>query len=70
LRANCRHTKGAGGVERHLSTSASASAANHDAPLIGERATTRGRCATQGGGEHSGVKSGLSGVNYFFGSKK
>jgi hypothetical protein len=27
----------------------------NDAPLIGERATTRGRIATEGGDEHAGV---------------
>src|SRR6202042_560378 len=34
--------------------------ARNDAPLIGERAATRGRCATAGGDEHAGLKSALS----------
>ena len=35
----------------------SASVAGHDAPLIGERAAARGPSATEGGDEHTGVKS-------------
>jgi len=34
--------------------------AGHDAPLIDERAATRGRSATEGSDERGGVKSGLS----------
>ena len=34
--------------------------ARHDAPLIGERAARRGRCATVGGDERAGVKSASS----------
>jgi hypothetical protein len=30
--------------------------AAHDAPLIGERAATRGRIAMEGGDEHGGVE--------------
>jgi hypothetical protein len=32
----------------------------NDTPIIGERAATRGRSATQGGDEHAGVKRALS----------
>jgi hypothetical protein len=32
--------------------------AGNDMPLLGERATARGRVATEGGYEHGGVKSG------------
>jgi hypothetical protein len=35
-------------------------AAGNDAPLIGERAATRGAGATEGGDEGTGVKSALS----------
>jgi hypothetical protein len=34
--------------------------AHHDAPRIGQRATTRGRIATDGGDEHVGTKSASS----------
>jgi hypothetical protein len=37
-----------------------ASDAGHDARLIGERAATRGRSATEGGDDHAGVKRALS----------
>ena len=33
--------------------------AGHDAPLIGERAATRGRSAMEGGDEHAGAKSAI-----------
>ena len=39
---------------------ASAFVAHHRAPLIGERAATRGRSATEGGDEHAGAKEALS----------
>jgi hypothetical protein len=35
---------------------ASAFVAGNDAPLVGERAATRGRSATEGGDERGGVK--------------
>ena len=37
-----------------------ASVAHHDAPLIGERAATRGRSAMEGGGERAVVKRASS----------
>jgi hypothetical protein len=38
----------------------SAFVAHHDAPLIGERAATRGRSATGGGDERAGVRRALA----------
>jgi hypothetical protein len=38
---------------------AAAHVAHHDAPLIAERAATRGRSATEGGVEHAGLKGAL-----------
>jgi hypothetical protein len=38
---------------------AAAFVAAHDAPLIGERAATRGRSATEGGDAHADAKSAL-----------
>jgi len=38
----------------------SAFVGRHDPPLIGERAATRGRSATEGGYERAGAKSAVS----------
>jgi hypothetical protein len=43
------------------SVHSSASVARNDTPRIGDRATTRGRIATEGGDGHAGAKSALLG---------
>jgi hypothetical protein len=43
-----------------LSVHRSACVAGNDVPLIGERAATRGRSATEGGDEHAGMRRTLS----------
>jgi len=46
-----------GRARSSMTTHAAAHVASRDAPLIGERAATRGRGATEGGDEHSWVRS-------------
>jgi hypothetical protein len=41
------------------------SVARHDAPLLGERAATRGRVATEGGDEHGGEKTVIRSIFRF-----
>jgi hypothetical protein len=43
------------GRDEPFAPHAAAFVVHHDAPLIGERAATRGRGATEGGDEHAGV---------------